>query len=77
MIAEYGNSGELLRRYIHGPGIDNPIACVKEAVQCIPGAIQNGPIFMLKDSEAGKVIGMGPNHAAERFGHRLCGGKCI
>ena len=27
LIAEYDAGGTLLRRYVHGPGVDNPIVC--------------------------------------------------
>ena len=27
LIAEYDDSNTLLRRYVHGPGIDNPVMC--------------------------------------------------
>lgn len=56
MIAEYDGT-TLLRRYVHGPGVDAPILCVNEASQCTnrtSGAA--GTKFWLLADERGSII---------------------
>ena len=55
LIAEYHENGTLLRRYVHGPGVDNPLVCVSVSDDCFPGANNNDRHFLLSDLR-GSVI---------------------
>ncbi|MEM9168108.1 MAG: RHS repeat-associated core domain-containing protein [Pseudomonadota bacterium] len=57
MIGEYDAGGALLRRYVHGAGVDAPILCVNEASLCTSRT--DGPAgakFWLLADERGSVI---------------------
>jgi RHS repeat-associated protein len=59
MIAEYNSSGSLLRRFVHGPGVDEPIVWYEGAgltVRRFFHADERGSIIAVSD-EDGVVIG--------------------
>ena len=55
LIAEFDEANTLLRRYVHGPGVDNPLVCVSVSNPCFPGANNNDQHFLLSDLR-GSVI---------------------
>ncbi|HWT13704.1 MAG TPA: RHS repeat-associated core domain-containing protein, partial [Allosphingosinicella sp.] len=59
LIAEYGSTGALLRRFVHGPGIDEPLVWYEGpglTVRRFLHADERGSIVAISDS-AGTVIG--------------------
>jgi len=59
LIAEYGSTGTLLRRFVHGPGIDEPLVWYEGpglTVRRFLHADERGSIVAISDS-AGTVIG--------------------
>lgn len=62
LVAEYDTSGNVLRRYVHGPGVDNPIAwyegsTIGSASRRFLMADERGSIVSVTDS-AGTVIAL-------------------
>ena len=59
LIVEYDDSNTLLRRYVHGPGIDNPVMCFDGGTgatqKCLPDADGSNGLFMIED-ERGSII---------------------
>jgi len=59
LIAEYGSTGALLRRFVHGPGIDEPLVWYEGpglTVRRFLHADERGSVVAISDS-AGTVIG--------------------
>lgn len=62
IIGEYNGAGTLLRRYVHGPGIDEPLVCYNggagAAQSCTPADGGAGAKFWLHADARGSVIAL-------------------
>jgi len=66
LIAEYDEANTLLRRYVHGPGSDDPIVCVNEAQPCTERTdTGSGDKFWLLSDERGSVLASGKPGAVQ------------
>ena len=67
VIAEYDDSGTLLRRFIYGPGIDEPI--------CMVDAADNGTVYYYHLDGLGSVVALSDvnNVIVERYSYSVFG----